>query len=169
MEVQLRSYPLEIFTAHFAITGQFTPRGLPTVFINDANYLGLTLKEARIQPLAQGGRVGAIEVEEAYIPKEEAQVIVMGGVDPDDAQLLHKTHRLMCFTDLYVLRGNFHTGSEALPADVFYFSGGPFYPASELELFARVPLAAEIKLEESPAPLAMVNRSAIRLSYQETS
>ena len=69
----------------------------------------------------------------------------------------YNTHRLMCFTDLFVLRGNFHTGAEALPGDVFTFSGGPFYPASKLELFARVPLSTEIKLAESPAPLAMVH------------
>ena len=88
MDMELRSYPIEVFTAHFAISGRLIPRGLPTVFLNDANYPGVTVNEAHVQPLAHGGRVGAIDVKEAYLRKEEVQVVIIREFDPDEAQLL---------------------------------------------------------------------------------
>jgi hypothetical protein len=162
MQVQVRSYAVDVLTAHYRVTGELRPRGDPTMFLNDHNVSTLTVFDAVLMPLHQDMRLGAVAADELQVPKTEPQVIILGNFVPE-VKPLPKTERLICFTDTYVLRGTFHMGPETQVMDVFYALPGPFFVASRLDIFALYPLAVEV---HAMAELAFVQGRAVRAFYQ---
>jgi hypothetical protein len=162
MQANITPYRVEILTPTYHITGEMRPRGNPGVFLNDAAYPTFAIYAAHLQPIVGGARIGAMSVEELYVPKSEVHLISLPDYPPSEAMLLPTKHALICFTDTYVIRGEFHSGPETKAADVFYFSGGPFFPGSDLEAFPVKAMAADVALR---VPLAYVHREAIRAFY----
>ncbi len=161
MEIQLRSYAVDILTAHYRVTGELRTRGDPTMFLNEANVSTLTVHDAVLMPLRTGMRLGAVAASILHIPKTEPQVLILGNFVPE-IKPLPKVERLICFTDTYVLRGNFHMGLETHVSDVFYALPGPFFYATQLDIFALYPLAVEV---HAMAELAYIQGSAVRAFY----
>ncbi|HEC21381.1 MAG TPA: hypothetical protein ENI95_00530, partial [Chloroflexi bacterium] len=124
MQVQVRSYPVDVLTAHYRVYGELQTRGDPTIFLNDENVSTLTVYDATLMPLRQGMRLGAVMAREIHIPKNEPQVLILGNFEPE-VRPLPKTANLICFTDTYVLRGTFHMGLETQISDLFYVQAGP--------------------------------------------
>jgi hypothetical protein len=166
MELHLPTYSLEVFTANYHISGSMQPRGPISVFINDVQYPCLALTDASVQPLMSGAKVGTMQSAEIYIPKTEIQIVVVNDLAPADAQLLTGKKPLIVFTDTYVMRGNFHTGPETKPIDLFWFGGGPCYGATDVNIFGVRPLAREINIQ---APIAYIHRSAVQSFYSDAS
>ncbi len=162
VEIQFTPYQAEVLTPNFHIAGELHPRGNPTIYINDSQYPTFTLYSATLSPAAAGASLPAMSMSELYVVKDEVHVLALHGFERTSAQLLPATHRLICFTDTYVIRGNFHTGPETRAADVFYMGAGPFYGASDVEVFPVRPLAIEVSLS---VPLAFVHRGAVRAFY----
>lgn len=165
MEANIVSYGVSILTSAFYITGELRPRGNPGVFINDQSYKTLTVYGAHLQPIPHGARVGAMSMEELYVPKGEVQILALSDFPPSEANLLATQHPMICLTDTYIVRAAFHSGPETKAADVFYFTGGPFFPGSDAEVFPLKPLASDVSLR---TPLAYFHRDAIRAFYEQS-
>lgn len=164
MEIVATTYEIEALTSNHRVQGIFTPRGNPGVFINDAQIATFIVNEANATPLAYGSKVGALISSPAIVPKSEVQVLIVGDLDRREANLMPKEMRLLVFTDTYAIRGTFYTGAETPAGDIFARSG-PFFAATDVELFSIRPLASEI---QGRAELAYVHKDAVRLFYPLT-
>lgn len=162
MEVQTATYPIEILTASYQITGEFTPRGNPALFLNDPQVASFHIKEGTLVPLMLGARVGEMAVRSLYVPRDEAQIVVIGNLEASAAMLLPRPVALICLTDTYAVRATFHVGQEA-PTDELVAVSGPFLPATDAEIFALRPLMADIGGE---APLIFIHKGAIKTFYE---
>src|SRR5688572_23702110 len=112
MGIVFTPYPIDILTANFQIQGEFRPRGNPNVFVNDAQYNELTINDAMLKPIMPGAKFGPLNTAELYLPKREVQVMTLQGFPVAEAQLMATKLRLICFTDTYIIRGDFHAGPE---------------------------------------------------------
>lgn len=162
MQVNIRTYPVEILTGHYQIGGEIEIRGNPAVFVNDASFSAFTIRNATLTPLTVGTSVGPVKVPVLFLPKSEPQVVLIGDFSPQDAQLLPTKIGLVCFTDSYVIRGVYHTGPETQPIDVFFSGGGPLFPATDAEIYPLRPMAADLG---GQADLVYVHRDAIKAMY----
>jgi hypothetical protein len=164
MQVKIITFPVEILTGHYQVSGELEVRGSPAVFLNDASFDVFNVHNATMTPLVTGSPVGPVKVPLLYLPKTEPQVILVGNFDPKDAQLLPNKIRLVSFTDTYVIRGDFHAGPETKADDILYFAAGPFFPATDAEIYPLRPLAADLG---GQADMVYVHKSHVRTFYSE--
>nr|MBN1228544.1 hypothetical protein [Anaerolineae bacterium] len=163
MEVQLTTYPVEMYTASYRYDGEFTPRGNPVVFLNDQSVTTFAIRNVSVIPLMAGARLGEMTLPEVFVPKAQIQVILIGDFGPQEAALRPKPIRLVCFTETYAIRATFHVGHETNAGDVFS-TPGPFLPATEAAIFSIRSLTHEINGE---AELLYVHKDAVRLFHPE--
>lgn len=159
MEVRVQAFPVEILTGCYQVGGQLEMIGNPAIYVNDASFSTFNIRDATMTPLMKGTPVGPVKVPQLFLPKSEPQVILVGDFAPRDAQLLPNAIKLICFTDTYVIRGVFHTGPETQASDVFFFTPGPFFPATNIEIYPIRPLTTELG---GQADLVFVHRDAVR-------
>lgn len=162
MDAQLKSYPVEILTSNYQISGEIQPRGNPAFFINDEQIDTFMIYGASITPLIRGTPVGEMSVPTLSIPRTQIQALILGNYTTQEAQLLPNQIGLTCFTDAFVLRGIFHGGAEATASTLLHDMPGPFFPATNVEIFAIRPLAVEFG---GIAELLFVQRDAVEVFY----
>jgi hypothetical protein len=162
VQIVINRYPADILTAHYRVYGELVARGDPTIYFNASDLLAIAIADATLMPLRQGMRLGAVSMDELFIPRSEPQVIILGGYEPTVKPLPRKEH-LICFTDTYLLRGTFHMGMDTRPEDVFFTIGGRMYHyATNLDIYSLYPLAVDVK---ASAELAFVRGDAVRAFY----
>jgi hypothetical protein len=164
MDVILTPHRVEIFTASYHLSGELPMRGTPGLFLNDHVYPVFTVVGSLIRPMAQGAEVAPLDVPECFVPKETIEVVGLPDIDMKEMHLMPSIRRLVCLTETYMVKGEFHTGAESGPADLFYFAGGPFFPATNVEIRAVRPVASPVELS---LPLAYVHRDAVRVLYRQ--
>jgi hypothetical protein len=158
----MNTFPVEILTGHFQISGDLEVRGNPSVYVNDASFDVFAVHKATMTPLAPGTSVGPVKVPLLYVPKTEPHVMLVGNLEPKDAQLLPNKINLVAFTDTYVIKANFHAGPETKADDVLFYATGPYFPATEAEIYAMRPLTADLG---GQADLVFVHRNHVRTFY----
>jgi len=160
--VVVATYPVDIFTAHYRISGEFKPRGNPTIFLNDPDNQTLSVYDATVIPLRPGVELEPLSAPTLHISKSEIQVLVLGNMGLDVARPLPKRARLICLTDLYVLEGYFHMATDTRIEDLFTVLAGPFFFATQLQI---VSLYTEATGVHAAAELAYVHKAAIHAYY----
>ncbi len=163
MQVQSKTYPIELLTSHYQVGGEFTPRGSPAVHINDPAVVSLEISNATIIPIVSGTRIGEMKAAVTYVPKNEVQVMIFGDFTPAQAGLMPRQYRLVCFTDTFSFRGTFYVGSEFRAGDIFSLPG-PFLPSTDFEIFSLRPMAIDISGE---ADLVYVHKNAVQVYYEQ--
>jgi hypothetical protein len=159
MEIRVQTFPAEILTGYYQISGGIEILGNPTIYVNDATFSTFNIHDATLTPLTPGTPVGPVQVPKLFLPKSEPQVLLIGDFSPHDAQLLPNKIKLICFTSAYVIRGVFHAGPETQATDVFYALPGPFFPATDVDIYPIRPMSTELG---GQADLVFVHRDAVR-------
>jgi hypothetical protein len=163
MEIQKTIYPVQVLASSYQVAGEISPRSNPAMYVNDPAVLAIPVENAIIVPLMPDARIGEMKVPvETFVPRDQIQVLLVANVDPAQAGLRPKSIRLLCFTDTYAIRATFHVPSEAEANEVFNLPG-PFYPATNAEIFALRSLAVEIA---GQAELVFVNKDAIHVFHE---
>lgn len=162
MDLKLKQYPVQILTSHFMVTGTFTPRGDPFIFLNDDGVTTFAITEATITPLTPGAGVGDVSIPELRVPKREAQIFIIGDYTAQEARPLPKTGVMSCFTNAYVVHGEFHMSPEVTPQDLFFVQKGPFYVATTAEVYSLIQLTTEVSGE---ADMLFVNGQSVEVFY----
>lgn len=161
----IRTYPVELLARNFHVSGQFVPLGDPLGFINDSQRGTLMLEDATAVPLRPDWRTGEFSRSQLVVPKAQVHIILIGDLDPEeDMRLFPRTENLVVYTDTYAVNGYFHTGSDVPVPDIFYSTGGPFFPATNAEACSIVPLTNSIG---GAAPVMFVNRDHVETYYQK--
>jgi hypothetical protein len=164
MEVQTKTKLVEILSADYQLTGSMEVIGNPGVFVNNPSYDVFVVHNASVTPLTVGTQVGKVSVPKLYVPKQEAQVILID-MTVEEAQLLPTKKPLVCFTDTYIIRGGFATGLETSAGDLFTAGQGPFFAAVQAEVLAMRPLTEEIG---GSADLVYVRAEAVQAFYSSS-
>jgi hypothetical protein len=159
MEVQVNEYPVEMLSAEFQITGTFETRGQPPLYINDQQVQTLTVENATVTPLMAGARIGPMNVPAVFVPKTQVDVLLIGDYSVEEASLLPKAFRLICFTSTYAVRGAIYGGMEMQATDILGSGTGPFVPVTHAEVYPIRPTAIEVG---GTASLIYLNRQSIR-------
>lgn len=161
-DVKLEEYPVDILTAHYRVYGELRVRGNPAYYLNDATISALTVHNATLMPIRTGVRVGATPADTLYIPRLEAQIIILGKKPPEETRPLPKAERMVCFTDTYVMRATFYMGVDTQPQDVFQDPNRQYFMATQLEIVTLYQVAAEVK---TIAEQAFINGPQIRAFF----
>ena len=164
MEIQKTIYPVQVLASSFQVAGEISPRSNPSMYVNDPAVEALPVENAVIVPLMPDTRIGEMKAPfEALVPRNQIQVLLVANVSPADAGLRPKPIRLLCFTDTYAIRATFYVPTETPTSEVFNMIG-PFFPATNAEIFSIRSLAVEIT---GQAELIFVHKDAINV-YHET-
>lgn len=159
MEIRVQTFPAEILTGYYQVGGGLEVLGNPSIYVNDATFPAFQIHDATLTPLMAGTPVGPVKVPKLFLPKTEPHVVLIGDLSPQDAQLLPTRVKLICFTSAYVIRGVFHTGPETQAVDLFFSMPGPFFPATDVDIYPIRPMAADLG---GQADLVYVHRDAVR-------
>jgi hypothetical protein len=157
------SYPVELLACCFQVSGRLTPLGDILSFLNDPQRATLVIEDAQATPLQAGWRAGQFSGPDMVVPKAEVQLVLVGDLQADELRLLPRIEQLVVYTDTFAVNGHFHTGSETPVSDLFYVSRGPFFPASDAQVYAVQPLNVPV---EGVASIMFVNKDHINLFYQ---
>ncbi|NDJ36859.1 MAG: hypothetical protein GYB64_19575 [Chloroflexi bacterium] len=164
MEIELKTYPIQLLTSHYMITGSITPRGNPSIFLNDPRLDVYEINSATINPLEAGTPVATITVPTAYVPRGKTQVIILGDYTVDEAQPMPKTEVMAVFTDTYLVHGHYHMAQEVTGSDLFFVQKGPMYPVTRAEIYTLRPIREPIGGE---ADLLYINGELVESFYLE--
>jgi hypothetical protein len=159
MELRIQNFPAEILTGYYQVGGGMEILGNPSIYVNDATFPAFHIVDATLTPLMTGTSVGPVKVPSLYLPKSEPHVVLIGDFSAQDAQLLANRIKLIVFTSAYVIRGEFHTGPETQAADLFFSVPGPFFPATNVDIYPVRPMAADLG---GQADLVYIHRDAVR-------
>ncbi len=95
MQINLNTFPVEILTGHYQVSGNLEVRGgNPGLFLNDSSFQVFSVHDATMTPLVAGSPVGPVKVPLLFVPKTEPHVLLVGNFAPKDAQLLPNRIRL---------------------------------------------------------------------------
>lgn len=162
MQIQEQKYPVDILTGNYRVSGELRPLGNPTIYLNDNSRTTLTVFDATVVSLRPGIQLEPMAANALYVPKKEPHVLIIGKLTLDEVKPPPKLAPIVCLTDTYLLKGNFHMGMDTKVVDVFSVLAGPFFFASNLKI---VSLYTDAVAVHAAAGLAYVHRDAIRSFY----
>ena len=163
MDINLVSYPIDIFTAHYRISGAWTPRGNPAIFLNNESVQTLLIEDATVIPLRPGVELEPILAPKLYLPKGDPQAIILGNLDMETIRPFPRRELLVCLTDLLIMKGYFHLPMETKLQDVFtVMTPQQFLFVSSLQVAS---IYAEATGVRANAMMAFVNKHAVHGFY----
>jgi hypothetical protein len=165
MDVHQETYPIDLFTANYRVSGEWHPRGNPSVFLNNESVLTIIVHDATVVALRPGIDLEPILAPRLYIPKTDPQAIIMGKVSLDEIKPFPRRELLVCLTDLLMMKGYFHLAMESQIQDAFTaMTPQAFIFVSNLQIVSLYSEAAGVRAN---ALMAFVNKNAVRAYYPE--
>lgn len=162
MQIMEKKYPVDILTANYRVSGELRPLGNPTIYLNDSSRTTLTIFDAMVVSLRPGIQMEPMAATALYVPKKEPHVLILGKLTLEEVKPPPKSAPIVCLTDTYLVKGNFHMGMDTKVVDVFSILAGPFFFASNIQITS---LYAEAVSVHAAAGLAYVHREAVRAFY----
>lgn len=119
MQVPQVSYPIDVFTAHYRVSGAWQPRGNQSIYLNNESVETLVVEDATVIPLRPGVELEPVLAPKMYLPKKDAQAIIIGNLNLDDVKPLPRRELLVCLTAMFIMKCYFHMAQEAQLHDAF--------------------------------------------------
>jgi hypothetical protein len=163
MQVLVRSFPVDIFTASYRVSGELRPRGNPTEFLNAPDVSTLTVFDAAVVPLRPDIVLEPLMASALHIPRADADIVILGKLSAEDARPLPKREFLVCLTDTYVLKAYFHMGMDTQVRDVFSVRQVPFFIATQVQIIS---VHANATAVRAGAELAYIQSRAVRAFFE---
>jgi hypothetical protein len=163
---QLPRYPIDIFTAHYRISGEWVPRGNPAIFLNNESEQTLVIEDATVIALRPGVELEPVLAPKLYLPKRDPQAIILGNLNADDIRPFPRRELLVCLTDLLLMKGYFHLAMESNLQDAFtMMTPHQYLFVSNLQIAS---LYSEATGVRANALMAFVNKHTIQGFYEAT-
>ncbi len=153
-----KDMPVTVLLAGFQARCTLPVIGAIQMFINDAQKLVITIKDATLNGLEVGNPAVSVAVPEVFIAKKACHLIGFEQMySHDETGLMARGERLAVYTSHYVIQGTFHMGADALLADFMASNKAPFLGITDVDVF---PLFQ--------AQSAMVQHFPLAYIHQET-
>lgn len=132
---------VQILTSTFQLAGRFEFFGPPLIYLNDPERDGIVLTDARIAALDPNVPFKGLNRPVATIRR--SQVALLHLVDPEiqaKANLLRREERLVTYTPMAILQGDYHMSVESQVEDFLSTTSGEFLPLTDARVFPLVSL-----------------------------
>lgn len=163
MGVPATGYPIDVFTAHYRVSGAIEMRGNVQLFLNNDLMQTLIVQDATAIPLRPGVELEPMFSSVIYVPKGDAEALVLGNVSVEDVKPLPKRELLVCLTDLFIMKGYVHVGMDTRLEDAFSIHPQPFLFVTNLQIAS---LYAEATGVRANALSAFIHRKAVRAYFR---
>ena len=161
---QIQEYTVELLTSTVHVSGKVSLLGDFILYLNDTQRLTIVVKDAQVTPLQTDWRVGGVSRPQAVVPKSKVHILMVADLNPDALQLMPHPQQLIVYTDTFVVNATLYIGADTNVPDIFYVSPGPFFPATQAQVYSVKPLNVEIK---RAAPVIFIHREHIGVFYQK--
>ena len=165
MEIPKRLYPVRVLTATHVIEGLHQPAGSFMNAINDEDNVCFAVNDATFQPLSAQSMLRPATVPEAVVRKHDILFIcLLDDTLQNELSMLKRVARVIAYTSVFALRGDFHLGAEAQTRDMVDTFRGQFQPLTDVTVFPLIETNVSIPRNES---MIIVNTRAIPLYHPE--
>lgn len=162
-----KSYPVEVFTKSFKVEGQLEPVGRLIDALNDPGKDSMLMRQGTVSSYSAGGPVSSFTLEEIVLSKSDTFFIHLADEeDRSELSLLKRVERVIVYLPLFVIRADFHLGSETRFRDMIDTLPGTFLPITDVAIF---PLFAPRLAVPSHRDLLLINKKQITLYHAEKS
>ena len=136
MQIQRKSYPVELYTATHKIEGIYQPVGHLLDDINSADKVTIPLSDATFTPLIPNARLRPVSVPIVGVSRSEILfVYFQDEKSVEDLRLLKRTEPAILYTASFALRGDIHLGAEQQFRDMFDTMRGHFQALTDVTIF----------------------------------
>lgn len=163
-QIELPVYQAETIAPAYFLRGEFQPIGPMLPFLNDAGRRFVQFKETTIAAFDASNPLTKLQPSAVMLNKDEiVAVSVLDQAGLEAAQLLSTKHKMILYTDRFVIRGYLHMGVEDSPMDILSSSNNNFMGMTETVLY---PLKASHRSPQPSPPLMLINRKQVIFYHQ---
>ncbi len=158
MDIQLATFSVEVVVSQFILQGQMQPRGELFTYLNDRRYLSFPFKDAKMIPMTDGYRIGALK--QAGININWPMITYIALRDEGDLeriQFLQSKRPVAFYTDTIAIRGQLHVNLDAHENDLLDETRD-FLAVTQAAIY---PLRALTNKPTQRVPLIALNRRQI--------
>jgi len=136
MQIERKSYPVELYTATHKFEGTYQPIGHLIDDINDADKVTIPLLDATFSPLASDARMRPVSVPAVSVSRDEVLFVYFKEEQvADELRMLKRTEPAILYTASFALRGDVHIGAEQQFRDMFDTMRGHFQALTDVTIF----------------------------------
>ncbi len=165
MVVTRRWYRVEVFTSTFSLQGTYAPIGRMLDALNREGNISFVMSDVSFTPLAPGASLRTISVPSLTLNKDEILFFAFGeGASVEELMLRKRVERAIIYLPRFVVRGEFHLGTEDRFHDVLDAWRGQFQPITSATLYPLDEMRGDIRKAHD---LIIVNTGTIQLYHPE--
>ena len=136
MQIERKSYPVELYTAAHKIEGIYQPIGHLTDDINDPDKITIPLLDATFSPLIPNTRMRPVSVPAVSVSRAELLFLYFKEEKvADELRILKHSEPAILYTASFALRGDVHLGVEQQFRDMFDTMRGHFQALTDVSIF----------------------------------
>ena len=161
--LQVRQYPIEVFTTQYLFSCVLEPLGTLIPFLNNPERRNLPLKNVKATSLDSNYTVSSFTAEEIYAPRDEIIAIkFINPITPNTMTLLPFKDKLRVFMPHIVVQASFAHGQDTRLTGIFESMVGMWAPAENARIYMLHPIKATVSTE---AQMILLNKHRIQ-TYQ---
>jgi hypothetical protein len=149
---------VEMGIPSFLIKARFQPRGDMLIFLNNQTYLSFYFEDIEMLPLGTKYQFKGVKQPGMTINREAISFMsILDKDDLDKMQLLSAKRKIVCYTEWFAIRGDFHVNVEA-PDENIFDDKNEFFPLTDVSIF---PIRKIMNKPVQKVPALLLNRTAI--------
>lgn len=156
--IQFDYWNVELSIPSFLIKARFQPRGDMLIFLNNLTYLSFYFEDVEMLPLGTKYQFKGVKQPGMTINREAISFMsILDAKDLDKMQLLSAKRTIVCYTQWFAVRGDFHVNVEA-PDENLFDEKYEFFPLTDATVY---PLRKIMNKPVTKLPALLINRTAI--------
>jgi len=165
MVVTRRWYRVEVFTDAYALQGTYAPVGRMLDALNREGNVSFVMSDVSFTPLDPGASLRTISVPALTLNKDQILFFTFEeGSALEEMMLRRRVERSIVYVPRFVIRGQFHLGTEDRFHDVLDAWRGQFQPITSATLYPLDEMRGSVRKTHD---LIIVNTGAIQLYHPE--
>jgi hypothetical protein len=165
MVVTRRWYRVKVFTNTYSVQGTYAPVGRMLDALNREGNVSFVMSDASFTPLAPDAPLRTINVPALTLNKNEISFFTFEeGASVEQLMLRRRIERAIIYVPRFVIRGEFHLGTEDRFHDVLDAWRGQFQPITSATLYPLEEIRSSVRKAHD---LIIVNTGALQLYHPE--
>ena len=158
-QIELPVYQSQVIARDYLLSGGFQPIGPMLPFLNDAGRRFIQFKDATLNALDADNPLAKLQPSAVMLNKDD--IVAVSILDPagfEAAQLFATKHKVIVYSDRFVIKGDLHMGADDQPLDILSSSNHDFMGMTGTTLY---PLKASRSTPRPNAQLMLIHRKNI--------
>lgn len=156
--IQFDYWNVELGLPSFLIKARFQPRGDMLIFLNNQTYLSFYFEDVEMLPLGTTYQFKGVKQPGMTINREAISFIsILDQSDVEKMQMLAAKRTIVCYTEWFAIRGDFHVNIE-MPDENLFDEKYQFFTLTNASVY---PLRQIMTKPTQKLPALLINRTAI--------